>query len=155
MTVLTRDDTGWVKGFWFEKKKILAVLLAKIRAIYNAYLIAKDKSYLKVLVESDCTLLVDAILGYATCPWTVNATIEDIKLFLEDYPHVSLCWVNRLGKYMKVPNGPLMFYGVGQVIYLKSLPLLKLFVTMNKFLFNAFLSLKKKKSNCYFFKKMF
>ena len=68
-----------------------SILVVEARAIYNGCLIAKDKPYLKVLMESDCKILVDASLGYATCPWMVNAVVEDIKLFLEDYPHISLC----------------------------------------------------------------
>ena len=51
---------------------------------------------LKILIKSDCKLLIDATLGYATCPWMVNAIVEDIKLSLEDYLHVSLCWVSWL-----------------------------------------------------------
>ena len=39
---------------------------------------------------------MDAVLGYAKCPWMVNAIVEDIKLFLEEYSHVSLFWVSRL-----------------------------------------------------------
>ena len=39
---------------------------------------------------------MDAVLGYIECPWSINAIVEDIKLFLDDYPNVSLYWISRL-----------------------------------------------------------
>ena len=44
--------------------------------------LARDKPYLKVLIKSDCKVIVDAVLGYADCPSSVTAIVEDIKLFV-------------------------------------------------------------------------
>ena len=68
MAVITRDGKGIVKGLWFEKLKIIDMLTAKACTIYNACPIAGDKSSFKVLIESDCKVIVDAILGYLDCP---------------------------------------------------------------------------------------
>ena len=81
---------GKVQGFCFEKANFTSVLEAEAKAIFNACLIAKGKAYYKILIESDCKVIVDAILGFSCCPWSVSAIVEDIKLFLEDFPHVSV-----------------------------------------------------------------
>ena len=36
-------------------------------------------------------------MGFSCCPWSVSAIIEDVKLFVEDFPHVSVFWISRLG----------------------------------------------------------
>lgn len=41
-------------------------------------------------------MLVDAILGYVLPPWSVVVLVKDVKLFLEDFPNVSLLWISRL-----------------------------------------------------------
>ena len=69
---------------------------AKAKAIFNACAIAKEKPLLKIIIESDCKIAVDTMLGFSSCPWFISTTVEDIKLFLEDYPHVSFIWINRL-----------------------------------------------------------
>ena len=91
-----RDEAGMVKGLWFEKKKVNDVLSTKAKAIYNTCIVAKDKHYLKLLFESNCKVLVDAVLGNSIYPWLVTTIVEYIKIFVDDYPHVSLYWVDRL-----------------------------------------------------------
>ena len=69
---------------------------AETKAIYNAYAIAKDKRYPKIIIENDCKVIVDVILSFCSCPWSMSIIVEDIKLFLENYPYVSLVWISRL-----------------------------------------------------------
>ena len=47
---------------------------------------------------------MDAALGNSPCPWLVTIIVEDIKIFLDDYPHVSLYWVNRLANIVTHEN---------------------------------------------------
>ena len=68
LAVLTRNDTGKVQGLWYERAKFPSVLSIEAKAIYNACVIAKDKPYLKVLIEIDYKVVVEAILGYSSCP---------------------------------------------------------------------------------------
>ena len=84
--VLARDKLGLVKGLWFEKKQFSSILEAKAKVLFNACSIAKDQYYVKIIIESDCKILVDAVLGYAYCLWYVYTLVEDIKIFLEDFP---------------------------------------------------------------------
>ena len=75
---------------------MIQALDADAKATFNAYLIAKDKPYLNILIESDCKIVVNAILGFSSCLWFALAPVEDIKLFLEDYSHVFLFWISHL-----------------------------------------------------------
>ena len=71
-------------------------LKTKVKAIFNACAIVKDQNYVKIIIESDCKIVIDVVLGSASCLWSMFALLEDIKLFLEDFPHVSIIWINYL-----------------------------------------------------------
>ena len=86
-----------VKGLWFEKPPFGSIMEVKAKAIHNTCKIAKNQNYIKVIIESDCKVVANAILGFASCLWSIFALIEDIKLFLKDFPNVSIVWINRLG----------------------------------------------------------
>ena len=83
IAILAREEAGQVKGLWFEKVKVSSILTVETRAIYNVYLITHDQSYLKILIKSDCKVIIDGILGYSTYLWSINAIVEDIKVFSE------------------------------------------------------------------------
>ena len=70
MAILARDEMGRVQGMWFEKAHVTLALEAEARAIFKACAVAKDKNYYKIIIESDCKMLVDAILGYVLSPWS-------------------------------------------------------------------------------------
>ena len=74
ITILVRDDGGKVKGLWFEKT-----------------------NYVKIIIKSDCKVIVDVVLGYSSCPWSITSLVENIKLYLEDFPYVYILWINHLG----------------------------------------------------------
>ena len=93
MAILVREEHGLVKGLWLKKAKFAFALATEAKAIYNVCIIAKEQAYLKVLIESDCKIIIDTVLGYSTCSWAINATVEDIKIFLDDYPYISLYWI--------------------------------------------------------------
>ena len=80
-----------VKELWFKKKAFSSALEAEAKALYNAYVIAKNQSYIKIIIDSDSKVLVDAVLGYSCCLWSVYAVVEDIKVFLDDFPFASIC----------------------------------------------------------------
>ena len=48
------------------------------------------------LLQSDCKVIVDAILGFNAYPWAVFVIVDDIKLFLEDYAHIFVAWISHL-----------------------------------------------------------
>ena len=101
-----REKQPWL--FWQEKKqveskdyglkkaKVTSALAAEACTIDNACLIAQNQPYLKILIESDCKIIINVTFGYSTCPSSVNAIVEDIKLFLDDNSNISLYWVSRL-----------------------------------------------------------
>ena len=68
ITVLACDDGGQVKGLWFEKKTFSSVMVVEAKVLFKACTIAKDQSYVKILIENGCKLVVHALLGYFTCP---------------------------------------------------------------------------------------
>ena len=98
LATLVMDELGKVQGMWFEKAKLPTALAVEAKAIYKACQTIKSLSYLKVFIKSDCKILVDVILGFTSCPWSIFVVVvEDIKLFLDDFPHVSIFWISRLG----------------------------------------------------------
>ena len=107
--VLARDERGKVQGLWFERAHFNSMLEAEAKAIFNACAVVKDKNYYKIIIESDCKILVDAIMGYVSCPWNVSAKVEDVKLFLEDFPHVSVPWISRLGNLVAHESAQWMY----------------------------------------------
>ena len=86
-----------MKILWLEKKNFSPIVEVKAKAIFNACAIAKDQNYIKILIESDCEVIIDAILRYSNYPWSMFTLVEDIKLLLGDFPHVSILWINCLG----------------------------------------------------------
>ena len=88
LATLAWDEVGRVQDYGL--KGDLLILFLRLRLGYFYCIIAKDKPYLKIIIESDYKLVVDAILGFSLCHWTILAIFEDIKLFLKDYPHVSI-----------------------------------------------------------------
>ena len=61
---------------------------AKAKAIFNICSIANDKPFYKIIIESDCKVIVDVILGFNTYPWAISTITDYIKLFLGDYYHI-------------------------------------------------------------------
>ena len=68
IVVLARNEVGKVDSLWFEQAKFSSTMLAKAKAIYNACVISKSKSHLKILIESDCKVVIDVVLGHNSCP---------------------------------------------------------------------------------------
>ena len=94
ITVLGRDKCGKVQGLSFEWSSSPLAMEAKVKAIFNACVIANEKPFLKIIIESDCKSIMDVVLGFSSCPWCISTIVKDIKLFLEDCPHVSLAWIS-------------------------------------------------------------
>ena len=61
--VLARDDGGQVRGLWFEKKTFSSAIVAEANALFNACVIAKNQPYVKILIESDCKIVMDVVLS--------------------------------------------------------------------------------------------
>ena len=83
LAVLARDEFGLVKDLWFEKKAFQSALEAEAKVLFNACVIAKSQNYVKIIIKSDCKTLVDFVLGYSCCPWSIYALAEDIKAFFK------------------------------------------------------------------------
>ena len=81
MAVLARDKAGAMQGLWFERASFSSAMATEAKAIHNACIIAKDKNFLKVIIERDCEAIVVIVLGYSIYPWSIYAIIEDIRLF--------------------------------------------------------------------------
>ena len=48
----------------------------------------QDKPFYKIIIRSDYKVIMDAILGFISCPWAISAIEDDIKLFVEGYLHI-------------------------------------------------------------------
>ena len=67
LAILVRDEARKVQGLWFEKASFHLVLDVEAKAIFYACMIVKDKPYIKIIIESDCKIVVNDILGFSSC----------------------------------------------------------------------------------------
>ena len=96
LPILVRDEARKVQGLQFGKVSFHSVLDVEAKATFDVCVIVKDMPYIKVIIESDCKIVVNTILGFNSCLQVVFTIVEDIKLFLEDYPHEFVVWINHL-----------------------------------------------------------
>ena len=40
----------------------------EVKVLFNVCTIAKDQNYVKLIIESDCKVIVDTVLGFFGCP---------------------------------------------------------------------------------------
>jgi hypothetical protein len=58
--------------------------------------LAKENNYLKILVEGDAKICIEAITEVAaTIPWRILSLVNIIKVLALEFPSCLFCWVRR------------------------------------------------------------
>ena len=68
LVVLAGGKVHKVQGLWFKKAHFLFVLEDEAKTIFNSYTIAKNKNYYKIIIESNCKVIVNAFVRFDSCP---------------------------------------------------------------------------------------
>ena len=64
LVILARNDMGKVQGLWLDRGSFLVAMEVEAKSIYNACSIVRGESYLKIIIENDCKVVLDATLGF-------------------------------------------------------------------------------------------
>jgi hypothetical protein len=95
IVVVARD---WRENlvFAFSKKvNTIIPLQAEAEALLWAGQLASSHDLGKVILESDCKLVVDASVVDACIPWNIRSTMLEVSSLLAVYPLWSIKWVRR------------------------------------------------------------
>uniref|UniRef100_A0A2N9J298 CCHC-type domain-containing protein n=1 Tax=Fagus sylvatica TaxID=28930 RepID=A0A2N9J298_FAGSY len=93
IAVVTRDWRGNLVFAFSKKVNTIIPLQAKAEALLWAGQLASSHELGKVILKSDCKLVVDASVVDACIPWNIWSTMLDVSSLLAVYPLWSIKWV--------------------------------------------------------------
>jgi hypothetical protein len=95
LAVIVRNDSGHVMNGWTKKYDTTDPCTTEV-AILWAMELVKEKNYLKILVERDAKICIEAINEEAaTIPWRILSLVNIIKVLALEFPACSFCWLRR------------------------------------------------------------
>ena len=94
LAVIVRSDSGHVMNGWTKRYDTTDPCTAEAAAILWAMKLAKKNNYLKILVEGNAKICIEAITEVvATIPWRILSLVNIIMVLALEFPTCSFCWV--------------------------------------------------------------
>ena len=96
LAVIVRSDSGHVMNGWTKRYDTTDPCTTEAAAILWAMELAKENNYLKILVEGDAKICIEAITEVATTILgRILSLVNIIKVLALEFPTCSFCWVRR------------------------------------------------------------
>ncbi|KAL6133943.1 hypothetical protein ACLB2K_066176 [Fragaria x ananassa] len=76
------------------------VLVAKAMALRNSLICAKDRGFLRIKVEGDLKLVIDAISGVSASPWRLLSLIQHMRHLRNSFEFISFKHVFKEANYV-------------------------------------------------------
>ena len=97
LAVIVRRESGHVMNGWTKRYDTTDPSTAEVVAILWAMEVAKDNNYLKILVEGDAKICIEAITEESTTiPWRILSLVNIIKVLALEFLTCSFCWVGEM-----------------------------------------------------------
>ncbi|CAB4270558.1 unnamed protein product [Prunus armeniaca] len=94
--IVSRNSSGEWCGGLASPLLCVSSLSAEAAAALCALHLAKNRGYLKVILETDCKVLIDGITGnHGNNSWPILPLIDEIHVVVSSFEEVTWSWVPR------------------------------------------------------------
>uniref|UniRef100_A0A2N9JAY5 RNase H type-1 domain-containing protein n=1 Tax=Fagus sylvatica TaxID=28930 RepID=A0A2N9JAY5_FAGSY len=93
LAVIARDDSGSILQCWTKRCYTIDPCFAEAAALLCALELARDNHFLKIMVEGDAKICIEAISASSnTIPWKIFSIVANIKFLALAFSACSFCW---------------------------------------------------------------
>ncbi|XP_010026820.2 uncharacterized protein LOC104417207 [Eucalyptus grandis] len=97
LAAVFRDHQGRLTEIYTKRFPVASALVAEFQALSFAiqHLIAQGLQHARVVIESDCRSVVDAITGRRSAPWELRPLLAEAAELLPLFPNLTIQWCPR------------------------------------------------------------